>query len=310
MEFKIKGLALGKAKCGEKIYVDELRNDSGTETGNAAATIIQSFSKSADGELDLSNFNDSDADVSALTVGAIDSSSYSALKSAIEGISYDDKNIPANFDSMRQHVNESLPTLIDNEGLLALQTYSASENFIEFTKTSGDEECWDKTSVLFELSVHGEKTFKIKAVKWLGHLDSYTPTGTEPCEDTENYHCDGPDDLPPAKVLSSADFDKALYEERTETLSKDTFAVCGTVDDYWLSDSACDGDHLAALDKDYTVTGSSGLSFKASVSNDGISASFSENYLTVYPDEDSYDGTTVALKQKQVHCSYKADVKF
>lgn len=67
VKFSLKGLDLGYAACGEKVFVADLTSHTSGYTWQKAAAVIQSFSNTSSSQLDLSAAGSSSLDLSSVT---------------------------------------------------------------------------------------------------------------------------------------------------------------------------------------------------------------------------------------------------
>lgn len=120
VSFKIAGLGLGEAVCGEKIFVDDLISPESGHSAEKVAAIIQSFAVSSSGELDLTTA------VQAMPANALQSVAFSgsdatfasALSTKVDQIKVD---VPALASVIVAKHPDDMRTILD----AALNAYSS-----------------------------------------------------------------------------------------------------------------------------------------------------------------------------------------
>ena len=249
--FKIAGLELGEAICGEKIFVDDLISDDPNHSPEQVAAIIQSFAVAGTDELDLTTavesmpanalaglvFEANDADFKTSLEDKVDDIKVAvpALATVIEA------KDPAQMRSILDAAIAAYSDLSDafkaalasaaHDPALAYSSIPAEKVMSLTGKLSSNDpndECYD--FVQAKVSVSQEATgkpfkFVVHKVASFDALDAYNPL-TNLCRDT-NW-CDQGTEMPEPKLISSSSinfFSKMEMSDSSGSWSSETVAV-------------------------------------------------------------------------------------
>lgn len=251
--FKIAGLELGEAVCGEKIFVDDLVSDVTDHSPEKVAAIIQSFSVGGgSGELDLSTAVDAmpaDA-LAALSFAGNDAAFKGNLETKVDAIKVEVPALasvivakdPADMRSILDAAIAAYSDLSDAfKALLAEEAHSPSDTFDQIvaadkimtltgklTSNDPNDECYDYVQARVSVSQESSgKPYKFVVHKTASFdaLDAYDNL-TNICKDP--YWCDQGTEFPAPKLITSSSisfFSKMAAEDFGYSLSSETVAV-------------------------------------------------------------------------------------
>lgn len=212
LKFSLKGLDLGYAACGEKIFVADLVSHTSGYTWQKAAAVIQSFSTASGGALDLSAAGTSALDLSsvAYTDGAFDAT-IAGKVSAVAGAA------AVATTTAETNANNDMAASISLDPTLEsiLSSLEGQDITIKGTLSSGTsfpvvgEQCWPQVKAKGRITkgTHGGKdlyTFKISSP--IGYADESHTSGFT-CGGNSSCVVIDPRVVPNSKVIYSSNLD-------------------------------------------------------------------------------------------------------
>ncbi|WP_374001156.1 hypothetical protein [Bdellovibrio bacteriovorus] len=221
VNFSLKGLKLGQAACGEKIFVHDLFAPVGVSghTWSQAASVIQSFSTGTS-ELDLTAANSSALDLSSLVYGGgFDTTvGNKVTEAAISGTEH--KNIAdaatAADLSLVEHgeVDSTFAAFLD--GLIAEQggQFVLKASLSSGTMVSNEEFCSKKVDTLKQVSsstVSGKKIYTLSTVRAISYDEASEANSDVTCSSVTPTDCKAVEAamVPNSKIISGPKFDVA-----------------------------------------------------------------------------------------------------
>jgi hypothetical protein len=232
VNFSLKGLKLGQAACGEKIFVHDLFAPVGVSGHSSmqAASVIQSFATGTS-ELDLTAANASSLDLSTVTYGGgFDTAvGNKVTAAAISGTSHKniaDASTAANA-SLAEHGEVDAAYGLALDGLIAAQSgrFKLKASLSSGTVVDGDQFCDSKVEALMEVSsstYSGKKIYLLSPVQAISYNDAADANADVTCNNNSPTSCRELDGamLPKTKIITGLKFD---------------VASAGTLNDYILT---------------------------------------------------------------------------
>ncbi len=226
VNFSLKGLKLGQAACGEKVFVHDLYAPAGVtgHTWGKAAAAIQSFATGTS-ELDLSAAQSSSLDLSSVTFAAgFDTAIQNKVSGSGLGTSHvttSNAETAAN-NSLADHAALSDTFAAGLDELIATNQgkFLVKATLTKGTKVGGEEWCDTKVDALFTVSsetISAKKIYKLTPTKAISYLETSDADAGAECKSgaVSCYALTG-ELLPKAKVLAGTKFDVATSASVTD----------------------------------------------------------------------------------------------
>ncbi len=225
VKFKLKGLELGEAVCGDKIFVDDLSSDEPSHSPEKVAAIIQSFAVPGSDELDLEAIEV--PDLSAITFNTVNEAALQTLQDTVDYGTLTKPTVldPADTTAIRalldtaiaaySSLTEAMKLALDDASVLPSVSYADRETQEKLIKITGkltsrdpNDYCYDfmqgRVSVTKEVGATKPYKLEINRVAYFDALDAYNPS-TNRCsnlgwcdDDTTDYVT-----LPAPRVIAS-----------------------------------------------------------------------------------------------------------
>ena len=325
--FEVKGRTIGKANCGEKIYIYDL--DGSDDEKDAAAMLIQSLAKASGGVLDLTYFNDSSVSVdpnlplSTATIETTLTTLISTNSLELAAVSKEDA---------QAHVAQNLPNQGDDQVLAAIANKEHVLN-LKASASNPDDHCWEQVQVKvkFEGIDRGEAggtayRFNVaEYIAWDGNETAPTPT-SEQC-DGEEYSPDENNDEfyfqclknPVRKIMTGRSASGSQYKTKTFNIEAGAPAICqfdGGFEFHYVEDQSqggivCDdndGEERFAA-SDLKLEFGLGWNFNVSLGNGSYTVNFTEQALDIGANLNA-DKEVTAYTQTKLNCSYSLTEEF
>ncbi len=208
VEFKLKGLALGKASCGDQIFVQDLFSDVSGYTWENAAAVIQSFAVASGDDLDLDSVTIPDNHLSAIDLGTgFDDNAVAAALNAPEvvypqGVA---KNpVPAATAATAANTYVANNISISDELQSIYSSFSSVKKLYAKRLATGSDYCWNGITVEAKIT-NSSGINKFEITGGIGFDDSdYVPgdtcTGTP---ESEGECEDFPVNFIPGKIITT-----------------------------------------------------------------------------------------------------------
>ena len=243
VSFKIAGLALGEAVCGEKIFVDDLVSSQSGHSAEKVAAIIQSFAVSSSGELDLTTA------VEAMPANALqsvafsgtDSAFASALSSKVDQIKVDVPALasvitakdPADMRSILDAALNAYSTVSDAlKAILSQIAHAPSQSYAQIPaqkiiKLTGklsipdpEDNCYDFVQARASISQESVGSPYKMVVHKMASFDALDAYDSQSNECTSDYWCDtGITPAPKLITSSSINFFSTINQNNYSSVS-------------------------------------------------------------------------------------------
>ncbi len=311
--FSVGDKVIGSVTCGEKIYISDLVLPGNIESPNIAASLIQSLSKTVNGVLDLSQFNEAEYSISGIDLTNEVNADF-AIASAVTAVG--NGLIHVNVADATEHVLANLPDLSSDSTMATLAVATTNGTWLTLNKISGDGNCWDKFSAKLEVKetvqASGKKNYRFSILKAIGHdtdanLTTYEDFEQADCNSESNeYYCD----LQPVhpRYMTNRAISISSYLETPETFSKVDTKVCISNEDYyWGTFTSCDSGYSSySANNDYVGIWAEGFNLGFTVTNSSYSLKFNESWSGLIPNLASISGNTIGFTKSSANCSYSA----
>lgn len=321
-----KGILLGEANCGSKIFIEEL----GANAVKAGA-LIQSLSTgdhSSRTELDLSAFNSTDFDLNAAVpnLGALGENDAATIVASVTAANSTLVIAPVTLTAAQAHITANLPPLNDT----ALSAIANAEHTLTLKGNASNsaDHCWPKIQVKVQVDeipkTDSGKAYRFKVNEYLAWEGSETAPVPVIDLDNEINQCDGNEHSPEAgiwfqcikspvsKIMSGRSVSGTHYETHSYTIAKDAPAICRHSEGYefWLSGGivTCDeqdGETPLFAANELKLEFGLGWNFKIDVTDSSYTVNFTEQAIDIGATLNATDYVT-AYTQQKFNCSYSA----
>lgn len=306
--FNVKGKTIGKANCGEKIYIYDL--DGTDDQKDAAAMLIQSLAQASNGILDLSLFNASTASVTAVDLIP------GTIEAAISGVIASDATLgaaglaPVTLAAAQAHVIQNLPDGASDTLLASIAGMNDIDLSLVGASSNSADHCWKNVNVKVKLDLVGSKAYRFNVLQYLA-FDGDTIPASPTCDSAEHedngeyYQCIT---NPVRKIMTGRTVSGAHYEAIPFNVAANAYIACQYGSEYEVSDSvteqACGtfgGTPVSALDA-HNMTIDLGWNFGISVTDSSFTISFSEQAVNFVPAKQVEN--KVNLVTEKIVCNY------
>ena len=312
--FSVADKVIGSVTCGEKIYISDLVIPGTVGSAEIAASLIQSLSKTVNGVLDLSEFNELNQSISSVDL-TTDVNADIAIAAAVTTANIGLMHV--NVADATEHVLANLPDLSSDTTMATLAAATTNGTWITLNKTSGDDSCWDKFSAKIEVNEmiqsSGKKNYRFSILKGLSHDVEGNLTTNEQfdqvcaSDSTEYYDCN----LLPVKprYMTDRSISISSYLIGAYELNQVDTKVCVSPENEftWGFEDCPTGDNTYFLSEDYVSNWSEGLSLGLTVTNSGYSLSYDNHWSELIPNLASISGNTIGFSNMSVNCSYSGN---
>lgn len=314
--FSVGDKIIGSVTCGEKNYISDLVLPGTVGSTEIAASLIQSLSKTVNGVLDLSEFNELNQSISSVDLTTEPNADFAiaaTVTAANIGL------IHVNVADATEHVLANLPDLSSDATMSTLAAATTNGTWITLNKTSGDESCWDKISAKIEveetIQTSGKKNYRFSILNGLSHDTEGNLTTNDDfericTEDISNEYYNCYTRPLSGRYMSDRSISISTYTTGSENISKNTMKVCVSADRefIWGDNETCAGEFssytLYSTDKDYTNNWSEGLNVGFTLTDSSYSLTFNDSWSELIPNLASISGTTIGFANMSVNCSY------
>lgn len=287
--FKLAGLTLGHAACGEKIFVDDLVFPSASLNADKVGAIIQTFALVGNDELDLSQVSFPNNHLANLNLSDFENSLDAKLDDS--QVTYTSGTKPTDIVTplaARTRIDASLSQYANVGGLASVLDSLLSQE-IALTgnlKAGSNADCWKKLKATAGISKEGS-VYKLNVNSAL-----YSDDGRTICAGNDPEVCESVpgSDLPKGKIITGRSM--SLFSQASQTLPAGPFPF--------------EGETYEVLE-DLTLNSRSTSFFEFNPSTSAVSVSgvVSDYYeipeLKAIVDEDA---GTILLKASGVSCQY------
>jgi len=307
--FEVKGRAIGKANCGEKIFIYDL--DGTDDQKDAAAMLIQSLAKTTNGVLDLSFFNASSASVDS-NLPLATSSIQGTLNTFLTTNNLDTELTTVNLAEAQAHVAESLPDQTQDSVLAGIAAEGPITLSLTPSASNSEDHCWVGVQVKVNLQLIKDKSYRFNVTEYLAYDSETVPSspvcstqGGEGGDETGVYECIT---NPVSKIMTGRTVSGTHYRSLTWSKAKGEMIACNYEDEYEVSENEtadgctqAGGTPVLALD-DNNINFGLGYNFNITATDTSYSVSFVEHAVNFVPSK--VEGNSVNLTTQPITCSY------
>lgn len=291
--FKLKDLEIGKANCGEKVFLYDLTSTD--DQKDAAAALIQSFAHYSGGILDLSTFNSSGVSLVgtalntgtiAADIGTVFTNNASLGTAGLAAVTVADARTHALSNLPDQSTDAVLIALADQESTLDLVPASSNDT----------EQCWANIQIKVEVESidagSGKKAFRFKVNEYLAY-ETETPPASPTCDgeeygdDSTAYQCFT---NPVSRIMNGRSITGAHFEKYSLNLVQGETAACFDTgnDMYYVNEDTLGGvcqmgETEIEMSKSQTLNLDYGWSYKLQVTDTNFTVNFTEDAINVEP---------------------------
>ncbi len=319
--FAVHDKEIGKANCGEKIYISELAPSAGVTSTDFAAALIQSLSKSTGGVLDLTAFNSAN-----ISLASIDLSDIAHTENSITALVNANPTLGLKLvtvDEAKEHVAANLPDLASDPVMADLASATTGGKWITLdgVASNSTDSCWENITARVEVqevaqSGTSKKNYKFNVLAAIGHDDPIN-TGSIDCN-TGVYDCL---DTPAPRYFSGRSLSISQFASGVFKRSAGEDMVCYTdgpdnSEDYYYMEEVFEGCKVDELvykaNKSYELPWSGGYLVNINITDTGYSISYKENGTDIQPEYSTFnhEAKTVGLKSSSYNCSYSISEQF
>ena len=320
-EINGKGIKVGTANCGSKIYIDDLAG----VNPDIAGALIQSLSTGDHAtrkELDLTAFNATSFDLHA-TIGGIGSlandNDIDTLITQVKAVAADLPVEPVKISDARTHINSNLPAQEDD----VLEDIAlGGEHTLRLTPHASNPEgyCWENVQVKVQLAPitvgEGKKAYRFNVTEYLAWENSADAPNVSSCDGQEHEAGTGTDiwyqclSTPVSKIMTGRSVSGSKYEAYSFSIPEGATAICKHDEGYEFNyqpslgvQCMTDGETPVLAAKALTLDVGQGWNFNIAVTNSSYTVSFTENAVDIGATLDG-NGKATGYTQYKFNCSY------
>lgn len=307
--FEVKGREIGKASCGEKIFIYDL--DGTDAEKDAAAMLIQSLAKTAGGVLDLTFFNESSASVDPVLT--LDPDTIQGdLNTFLLAESLNGELSTVSKTDAQAHVALSLPDLSNDEVLSTIAGFGSMPLDLVGHPSNSEDHCWVNVQVTAQLQQVANKTYRFNVTRYIAYDTENVPSS--PTCSTQGGEGGDPNGVyecitnPVSKIMTSRSVSGVHYREVPFERDAGDYIACNYGTEYEVSETdtpldctTAGGTPVTAL-ADHSMNIGLGYNFHIAASEAGFTVSFVENAVNFIPSK--REGNSVNLTTEPITCRY------